>query len=520
MSIVISGISMKIFTRTLMVLAVASAFGCSGSDLDEDNTVNTPSDETEEQEKPSGQSYDEQYRPQIHYTPAKNWINDPNGLVYADGVYHMFYQYNPRGNDWGNMSWGHAKSTDLLHWEEQPVALTEDHLGAIFSGSAVVDKDNTAGFGKDAIVAIYTSAGARQQQSIAYSTDGAATFKTYQSNPVIANTVRNDFRDPKVFWHEESQSWIMSLALGWEYGIEFLSSKNLKNWVSLSTFTQEIPSCRGGQWECPDLIRLDCDGEEKWVLLVSLNPGGPVSGSGTMYFVGSFDGKEFVADNLNYPLWLDYGPDNYAGVTWSNIPDRTVYIGWMNNWLYSGVVPTSPWRSAMTLPRELGLVKKDGAYMLTSKVVREIENIAGEWEAVEDGLFGERMFGVRDSYQLRLNVDMTKEATYLLSNAKGEYLEFSVKPDSRKIVAGRTGTTGKASFSSSFSFSTIKMPVPGDEPVVGLDLFVDRSSVEMILSDGSSAMTMLVYPREIYNGIHCTGADLDAKVRTLSRVWK
>lgn len=508
---------MRLFTKTLMLLATAVVCSCGDAEIDEELP---PSGETEEQEKPSSSSYDEQYRPQIHYTPAKNWINDPNGLVYADGVYHMFYQYNPRGNDWGNMSWGHAVSPDLLHWEEQPVALIEDQLGAIFSGAAVVDKDNTAGFGKDAIIAVYTSAGAKQQQSIAYSTDGGATFTKYQSNPVIANATKNDFRDPKVFWHKESQSWIMSLALGWEYGIEFFSSKNLKNWTSLSVFSTGLPSCRMGQWECPDLLRFECDGVEKWVLVVSVNPGGPVAGSGTMYFVGSFDGKEFVADDMAYPLWLDYGTDNYAGVTWSNVPDRMIYVGWMNNWLYAGAVPANPWRSAMTLPREIELKKIDGKYMLTSQVVREIESIAGEWEDVEDGMFGERMFGVRDSYQLRLNVDMTIEASYLLSNSKGEYLEFTVNPKTRMIVAKRTQTTGKAAFSPSYSLSSLKMPVPGDDAVVVLDLFVDKSSVEMILADGSSAMTMLVFPKEIYNGIHCTGADLNGKVRTLSSVWK
>ena len=511
---------MRIFTKIFFVLALAAASGCSDAGLGDDAPDVPSSGGSGGQEKPSAPSYNEQYRPQIHYTPAKNWINDPNGLVYADGVYHMFYQYNPYGNDWGNMSWGHAVSEDLLHWEEKPVALTADHLGAIFSGSAVVDKRNTAGFGKEAIIALYTSAGDRQQQSIAYSTDGAETFTTYSSNPVIANTSRSDFRDPKVFWHEESQSWIMSLALGWEYGIEFYSSKNLKNWTSLSVFTNDRSSCRAGQWECPDLLRFECNGVEKWVLLVSVNPGGPAGGSGTMYFVGTFDGKKFIADNLDYPLWLDYGPDNYAGVTWSNIEDRTVYVGWMNNWLYSGVVPASPWRSAMTLPRELSLVKIDGMYVLASKVVREIEDIAGEWEEVEDGMFGDKMFGIRDSYQLRLNGDMTKEGIYLLSNTKGEYLEFSVNPAKRNIVAKRTGATGKAGFSDSFSMSSLKMPVPGGDDIVELDIFVDRSSVEMILSDGSSAMTMLVYPQEIYSGIHCTDAELDAKVRTLSRVWK
>ena len=507
---------MKLFTKTLLVLAVVFACSCEDSKLEED----TPSGEVPEQQKPSSQSYNEQYRPQTHYTPAKNWINDPNGLVYADGVYHMFYQYNPYGNDWGNMSWGHAVSSDLLHWTEKPVALTGDHLGAVFSGSAVVDSGNTAGFGKDAIVAIYTSAGSTQQQSIAYSTDGGEKFDVYSGNPIIPNKNKPDYRDPKVFWHKESQSWIMVLALGYSYGVEIFSSMNLKNWTSLGVFTSELGSCRKGQWECPDLLRFECDGEEKWVMIVSVNPGGPVGGSGTMYFVGSFDGKKFIADDMDYPLWLDYGPDNYAGVTWSNIPDRTVYVGWMNNWLYSGGVPCSPWRSAMTLPREIELKKIDGKYILASKVVREIETIAGEWEKVEDGLFGERMFGVRDSYQLRLNIDMTKDATYMLSNSKGEYIEFSVKPDARQIIAKRIGTSGVSSFSNSFAMPAIKMPVPGNEAVVELDLFVDKSSVEAILSDGSSAMTMLVYPKEIYNGVHCTGADVDGKVRTLSSVWK
>lgn len=505
---------MKFFVKTIAILAAVLVSGCRDSKFDEEIPLLPPSDENEEQEKPSVQSYNELYRPQIHFTPAKNWINDPNGMVYADGVYHLFYQYNPRGNDWGNMSWGHAKSTDLLHWEEQPVALTEDHLGAIFSGSAVVDKDNTAGFGKDAIVALYTSAGAKQQQSIAYSTDGAATFTTYKSNPVIANTTKNDFRDPKVFWHEESQSWIMSLALGWEYGIEFFSSKNLKNWTSLSVYSNTLPACRMGQWECPDLLRFECEGEEKWVLLVSVNPGGPVSGSGTMYFVGSFDGKEFVADNLDYPLWLDYGTDNYAGVTWSNIPDRTVYIGWMNNWLYAGIVPANPWRSAMTLPRELELKKIGDSYYLASKVVREIEGIAGGWKDLGNGDMGEA-----DALHIRLSVDMTTQNTWYLSNGEDECLEFNVNPGFRMITAKRTGATGDSSFSAAFSLPALRMPVWGDADELELDIYVDRSSVEMITSEGA-AMTMIVFPKEIYNNIESSSTPLEGTFRTLTRVWK
>ena len=507
---------MRLFFKTLCVFAAFLMIGCGESKFDEVIPDLPPSqNEEEEQEKPSAQSYNEKYRPQIHFTPAKNWINDPNGMVYVDGVYHLFYQYNPRGNGWGNMSWGHAESTDLIHWTEKPVALTEDHLGAIFSGSAVVDADNTAGFGKDAVIAIYTSAGASQQQSIAYSTDKAATFKTFEGNPVIANNSKPDFRDPKVFWHEESQSWIMSLALGWEYGIELFSSKNLKNWTSLSIFTTDNPACRRGQWECPDLLRFEVDGEEKWVMFVSVNPGGPVSGSGTMYFVGSFDGQQFVADDMSYPLWLDYGTDNYAGVTWSNVPDRTIYIGWMNNWLYAGVVPADPWRSAMTLPRELELVNVDGRYVLASKVVREIENIASEWKTVTDGSLGEN-----DAYQVRLSVDMTKDNTWRLSNGHDEYLEFYVNPSARMIVARRNGSTGASSFSASFSLPALRLPVTGTDDVIELDIYVDRSSVEFITADGTSAMTMIVFPENIYDKIECTSGEIDGKVRSLARIWK
>ena len=254
-------------------------------------------------------------------------MNDPNGMVYVDGTYHLFYQYNPQGNDWGNMSWGHATSTDLMHWKEQTVAMTRDELGAIFSGSAVIDKDNTAGFGANAMVALYTSAGetgdvaGKQQQSIAYSTDGGKTFTRYTGNPVIKNNDDN-LRDPKVFWHEGSKQWVMALAKGWARGVEFYGSTNLTNWNHLSTFVVDLPGRPSFQWECPDLIQFG----NKWVLLVSVNPGGPIQGSGMMYFVGDFDGKELKADALDYPLWLDYGMDCYAGVTWSNTGDRLLTL--------------------------------------------------------------------------------------------------------------------------------------------------------------------------------------------------
>ena len=356
-------------------LVLLAAAGCTDDRFDEQPPVieNTGGGEEEQpgEELPSS-SYNEPYRPQVHYTPARNWINDPNGLVYDNGTYHLFYQYNPQGNDWGNMSWGHATSADLLHWKEQPVAMRRNEWGDIFSGSAVIDADNTAGFGAGAMVALYTSSGERQQQSLAYSTDGGMTFTQYAGNPVIANSDRPDFRDPKVFWHAESKRWIMALALGNAHGIAFYGSPDLKNWTPLSTFTTSSARSNIGQWECPDLLRMPYKGGTKWVLIVSNNPGGPAGGSGTEYFVGDFDGTTFTADELDYPLWLDYGPDNYAGVTWSNVPDgRTLFIGWMNNWNYSGAVPASPWRSAMTLPRELRFLEIDGSPVLANSVVAE-----------------------------------------------------------------------------------------------------------------------------------------------------
>lgn len=504
---------MKQFAKILISLICLSA--CEGeSKFDEEIPFLPEQEDTIQVVKPVVSSYDELYRPQIHFTPAKNWINDPNGMFYLDGEYHLFYQYNPQGNDWGNMSWGHAVSSDMISWKEQPVALLGDDLGAIFSGSAVVDKVNSAGFGKDAVVAIYTSAGSSQQQSIAYSNDGGYNFKKFEGNPVIANKNKPDFRDPKVFWHEETESWKMVLALGWSYGVEILSSNNLKNWTSESIFTIDDANCRKGQWECPDLLRFEYKGEEKWVMIVSVNPGGPVAGSGTMYFVGSFDGKTFVPDELDYPKWLDFGTDNYAGVTWSNVPDRTIYIGWMNNWLYSGAVPCSPWRSAMTLPRELSLVEVDGSPLLASEVVKEIDNIAGEWEKISDGSIGER-----DAFQLRLSIDMSVKSSYKIGNDKGEYLEIEFNPTTRMLAAKRNANTGDVSFSPVFSYPSIKMPVYETGEKVIFDIFVDRSSVEILSAEGKSAMTMLVFPEKIYSKI-TSSSDIDAEVRTLKRIWQ
>jgi fructan beta-fructosidase len=301
---------------------------------------------------PTGEFRNEKYRPQFHFTPDRNWMNDPNGLVYYKGKYHLFFQHNPQANVWGNMSWGHATSTDLYDWHEEPVAIDCTPTSGIFSGSAVVDINNTSGFGttdNPPIVAIYTehqNDESNQSQCLAFSVDEGATFTKYEDNPVLDINAKN-FRDPKVQWIDNQ--WIMTVALANDYKISFYSSPDLKSWTHLSDFgpAAEI----GGVWECPDLIQFD----NKWVLLVSLNPGGYQVGSGTQYFIGQWNGKEFIADDLQ-TRWLDYGRDNYAGVTFSNAPDdKKIFLGWMSNWHYAGKVPTNPWRSAMTLPRELSL---------------------------------------------------------------------------------------------------------------------------------------------------------------------
>lgn len=454
------------------------------------------------------ESRTEQYRPQIHFTPAKNWMNDPNGMVFVDGVYHLFYQYNPQGNDWGNMSWGHATSNDLIHWTEQAVAMTRNEWGDIFSGSAIIDKDNTAGFGNNTMVAIYTSAGSAQQQSIAYSTDGGKNFTQYPGNPVVKNNDDN-LRDPKVFWHKESKQWVMALAKGWKMGVELYGSTDLKNWKHLSTFFVSLPGRPSIQWECPDLMQLG----NKWVLLVSVNPGGPVLGSGTMYFVGDFDGTTFTADNLDYPLWLDYGMDNYAGVTWSNTGDRKVMIGWMNNWQYSGNVPCSPWRSAMTLPRELKLSEYDGKPILTSTVVKEIDNIADAWKPA-----GTQM-DVKDAYQLRLTIDLDKNSTITLSNDNNESYVLDINAAARTLIAHRTSATGQSKFNGTFSVPSMQAPLKVTGNTVTLDIFVDQSSVEVFTLNGSMSMTNLVFPNSIYNHMTVTGAHYEAQVRQLKSIW-
>jgi fructan beta-fructosidase len=449
---------------------------------------------------------DEPYRPSIHFTPEKYWMNDPNGMVYLDGEYHLFYQYNPYRSFWGNLSWGHAVSKNLINWEHLPTALFPDKSGDIFSGSAVIDKNNTAGFGENAMIAIYTSSGARQNQSLAYSLDKGRTFTKYEANPVLTDENIIDFRDPKVFWHKETNKWVMSLATS--QTITFYGSKNLKEWEKLSEFGDGIGG-HGGVWECPDLFPLTYNGQTKWVLLVSINPGAPNGGSGTQYFIGDFNGTAFKADNMSYPLWLDYGKDNYAGVTWNNIPEsdgRRIFIGWMSNWQYAEAVPTMTWRNGATLPRTLTLKSHpDGYPVLTSEVVSELDEISEEWVPLSNSEEAYHLDVDNKAYQLEINMAIPASNTTILklSNDAKEEFVITIDRDATEFRTDRT-KSGKVNFSSNFpSINTAPLYVNSEN--ITLTLIVDNNSIEAFINGGIVQQTNLIFPQKLYNAINISG---------------
>ena len=448
-------------------------------------------------------NYQETYRPNYHFTPPYGWMNDPNGMVYHNGEYHLFYQYNPYGAHWGNMHWGHAVSEDMIHWRHLPVAIAPDELGAIFSGSAVVDKHNTAGYGKGAIVAFYTSAGQQQTQSIAYSLDNGRTFTKYAHNPVITNPGIEDFRDPKVFWYAPQNKWIVSLATS--QTITFYTSKNLKQWEKLSEFGENI-GAHTGVWECPDLFPLVYEGKTKWVLFVSINPGGPNGGNATQYFIGDFDGTTFTPDPLPYPLWIDYGRDNYAGVTWSNIPEsdgRRLFLGWMNNWDYGNVVPTHNFRSAMTLPRELRLAH-NGEYMVVASFpVKEVGDEKNGASIIMDKLTEDTLHIGPDYYNNGYVLSFTIKPNglsifdFTLQNNKGEKIIYTFDTDKKTFIVDRT-QSGLADFSSNFATPLIKAPLTKKDSYT-IHIWVDKASTEVFVNGGELAQTNIAFPTEPYN---------------------
>ena len=475
------------------------------------------------------------YRPNFHFTPKANWMNDPNGMFYFNGTYHLYYQYYPDGNVWGPMHWGHATSTNMIAWEEEPIAIYPDDLGLIFSGSAVVDVNNTSGFGKDGIVpivAMYTYHNMKgeqagdldfQTQAIAYSLDEGMTWVKYDKNPVIPNSGIKDFRDPKVIWDVDHSKWIMTLAAGDK--VLFYSSLNLREWILESSFGAAFGQ-HDGMWECPDLFPIKVSGQDetKWVLLVSINPAAPNGGSGTQYFVGDFDGQKFTLDTdfkqqlqQDRAVWLDYGRDNYAGVTWSNIPKkdgRKLFIGWMSNWEYARDVPTETWRSAMTIPRELKLKKNEKEFVLSSAPVSELSKYVSKTIVKETLTVNNQKTIITQSeidlsrvrIQLEMNHLKSDKYDFTFQNSFGDRLSFGIDNIKKQYYLNRQNS-GKVTFSDKFANTISKAPIKNPSNMLKIEVLVDKTSIEVFYNDGETIMTEIFFPNKSFEAFSINTTD-------------
>lgn len=483
--------------------------------------------------------YNEPYRLQYHFSPPEKWMNDPNGLVYHKGVYHLFYQYYPEDIVWGPMHWGHAVSEDMVHWGHKPIALYPDELGLIFSGSAVVDHENTSGFGtleNPPLVAAFTyhlmegeKAGRKdfQTQGIAYSLDNGNTWTKYDENPVIGNNGIKDFRDPKVFWDDTTQQWVMVLVAGDH--AKFYSSKNLKEWEHMSDFGK-TQGAHGGVWECPDLFKLEVEGteEEKWVLLISINPGAPNGGSGTQYFIGDWDGSTFTTQQEEV-LWMDYGMDNYAGVTYNNIPkDERIFIGWMSNWNYARNTPTEVWRSSMTLPRTLALRKFDEGIRLVNYPYRTVDELIDEDKPLyfDDQPTQQVYYDSLTLNQHRFTFKIASDAdTYFtLNNNKREEIEVGFFPEDQKLTFDRS-QSGIIDFETSFGAQKQTQPFTPNGEFIGVAVYIDASSIEVFVDGGRYVFTNQIFPTIPYNEVQVNSfynerGVVDFRIDSIPRVWK
>jgi fructan beta-fructosidase len=456
--------------------------------------------------------FSEQHRPQFHFSPPQQWMNDPNGMVYFSGEYHLFYQYFPDSNVWGPMHWGHAVSKDLVHWQHLPIALYPDTLGYIFSGSAVIDWQNTSGLqtGQDPpMIALFTQHSETlakmgridfQTQSLAYSNDRGRTFTKYLHNPVIQNPGEKDFRDPKVIWDEQSRKWILVLAAGQK--VKFYSSSDLLKWEFLSDFGANA-GAHGGVWECPDFFPMKAGEQEKWVLIVNINPGGPNGGSGTQYFTGNFDGTTFVSDNPgDTVLWLDFGPDNYAGVTWSDIPKkdgRRILIGWMSNWNYATLVPTGNWRSANTLPRTLELRSTASGLRLFTSPVQELNALRKSERTLQ--VKTDTNYGISGLNEITLKADISASVAVdfgmILSNRLEEKVMLGYNRLLNQFYIDRR-QSGNTSFSGKFPGVHVAPRISADS-TLELHVYLDVASAELFADQGSVVMTEIFFPTEKFD---------------------
>lgn len=490
---------MKHITSVIILISFALIFSCKKTSENKDELSSSNVADLKRVE---------QYRPNFHFTPEANWMNDPNGMVYHNGKYHLFYQYYPDSTVWGPMHWGHAISKDLLHWEHRPIALFPDSLGYIFSGSAVIDKNNTAGFGKDAMVAIFTYHDPIkekegkidfQTQGIAYSNDEGETWTKFDKNPVIKNPGIRDFRDPKVFWNQEKLKW--QLVLVAKDHVQIYESENLKVWNKISEFRfKDSPPL--GVWECPDLFKLQVEGsnEQKWVLIISHGgESAPNGGSGTRYFIGDYDGTTFTT-NQKTSLWVDYGTDNYAGVTYNNEPNnKRIFIGWMSNWNYAVVTPTETWRSAMTLPRELSIYKQNNQYFLKNKLIDAFETLTTTVSANEiTGSFPFH-FNYEKLQQSEINFDAEiKDSLQVsISNSKGEKYIMTYNKSTGIFSTDRTHS-GQVNFSENYFKTGVQKMEIGTKDKISFKIILDASSVEIFLNNGEFVMTNQIFPNENY----------------------
>ena len=459
-------------------------------------------------------AYNQQYRPQYHFSPREHWTNDPNGLVYFEGEYHLFFQYNPFGDQWGHMTWGHAVSPDLLHWRQLPPAIPEENGVMIFTGSTVVDERDTSGFctnGKPCLVAIYTGHtpegnghSALQTQNVAYSIDRGRHWTKYSSNPVL-NLHMSDFRDPKVFWSRQSASWVMLVALPNEHKIRFYASKDLKHWTALSDFGPA--GAATGQWECPELFELPVEGsgETRWVLKVGINPGALQGGSGEQYFTGSFDGTRFINGNpASQTMWTDYGKDCYCALTFNNLPatQPPVMIGWMDNWQYAKDLPTSPWRGQMTFPRQLSLRRTPQGLRLIQRPVDQLNRLyekqagtgtKGDIDTVNRWLASSAVTKDR-TFQLKTEIALgtAQEIGWRILATDGHGTTIGYNRQTKKLFIDRTHSAAM-NFSRDYP-TRIEAALSLEKPFLELNVLVDRNSVEVFADRGRIVSTDLVFP--------------------------